>query len=224
MSLKFHVTDAHPVDQGRTAMAETRTTLLRRLRDPADADAWREFVALYQPLLRAYVLKKAPAGPDADEVVQEVLARLFKALPDFELDRRRGRFRSWLWKVTASALADELRRRHRRKCAERAFAADDRAEPPRAADDEPEPDWVAMHHRRVLEFAKERVRARSHPRTWACFEEHVLRGRPSGEVAAELGVAANTVDVYSTRVLNRLRSYCRDYLEELADGDDPLPG
>ena len=35
-------------------MADTQTTLLRRVRDPADADAWRQFVALYRPLLRAY--------------------------------------------------------------------------------------------------------------------------------------------------------------------------
>jgi RNA polymerase sigma-70 factor (ECF subfamily) len=205
-------------------MAETRTTLLRRVRDPADADAWREFVALYQPLLRAYTLKKELAGPDADDVVQEVLARLLKALPDFELDRRRARFRTWLWKVTRNALADGARRRRRRDRAELAHAADDRVEPPGADGGEPEADWVAMHRRRVLEFAKARVRARSHPRTWACFEEHVLRGRPSGEVASELGVSANVVDVNSSRVLNRLHVFCRDYLEELADGDDLLPG
>jgi RNA polymerase sigma-70 factor (ECF subfamily) len=205
-------------------MAETRTTLLRRVRDPADAGAWREFVALYQPLLRAYVLKTGLAGPDADDVVQEVLARLVTALPGFERDRDRGRFRTWLWAVTRNALADAARRRRRRDRAERAFADDDRIEAPGVDDREPEADWVTMHRRRVLEFAKARVCARSHPRTWACFEEHVLRGRPSGEVAAELGVSANAVEVNSSRVLTRLRHYCRDYLEELADGDDLLPG
>jgi RNA polymerase sigma-70 factor (ECF subfamily) len=205
-------------------MAETRTTLIRRVRDPADTDAWREFVALYQPLLRAYALKKGLAGPDADDVAQEVLARLLKALPDFELDHRRARFRTWLWKVTSNAFADGVRRRRRRDRAELAHAADDRVEPPGADDGEPEADSVAMHRRRVLEFAKARVRARSHPRTWACFEEHVLRGRPSGDVAAELGVSANAVDVNSSRVLTRIRDDCRDYLEELTDGDDPLPG
>jgi RNA polymerase sigma-70 factor (ECF subfamily) len=205
-------------------MAETRTSLLRRVRDPADADAWREFVALYRPLLRAYVLRKGRAGADADDVVQEVLARLLKALPDFRLDHRRARFRTWLWKVTSNALADDARRRRRRDDAERARAAGAEADPPPAGDGEPEADWVVMHRRRVLEYAKAQVRARSHPRTWACFEEHVLRGRPSGEVAAALGVTANAVDVNSSRVLTRLRSYCRDYLEELADGDDTLPG
>jgi RNA polymerase sigma-70 factor (ECF subfamily) len=224
VGLRYHGPDPLAADEGRNAMTETSTTLLRRVRDPADADAWREFVALYHPLLRAYALKKGLAGPDADDLVQEVLARLVKALPGFELDQRRARFRTWLWKVTSNALADGARRRSRRDRAERARAAAAGAAPPQAGDGEPEADWVAMHRRRVLELAKARARARSHPRTWACFEGHVLWGRPSREVAAELGVSVNAVDVNSSRVLARLRNYCHDYLEELADGDDHLPG
>src|SRR5262245_23713440 len=95
-------------------MTDTRSTLLRRVRDPADADAWRQFVALYRPLLRAYALKRGLAETDADELVQDVLARLVKALHGFDLDRRRGRFRTWLWKVTFNALAERARRDRRR--------------------------------------------------------------------------------------------------------------
>ena len=44
-------------------MNPTRSTLLMRVRDPADAEAWGEFVALYEPLLRAYVRGRgAPSG------------------------------------------------------------------------------------------------------------------------------------------------------------------
>ena len=32
----------------------TRHSLIVRLRDPADAAAWREFVALYEPLIRRW--------------------------------------------------------------------------------------------------------------------------------------------------------------------------
>ena len=34
-------------------MDRTRSALLMRVRDPADAEAWGEFVALDEPLLRA---------------------------------------------------------------------------------------------------------------------------------------------------------------------------
>src|SRR5262249_56577630 len=81
-------------------------------------------------------------------------------------------------------------RDHRGGRAERAHAAAERVEPPggSGSDDgrEPDADWVVMHRRRVLEFAKAQVRARSHPRTWACFEEHLLRGRTRADRAAQL--------------------------------------
>ena len=207
-------------------MMETRSSLLSRVRNPADTAGWREFVTLYEPLLLAYVRKKGLTEPDASDVVQEVLARLVKVLPDFELQRERGRFRTWLWKVTSSALVDWGRRKRRWGHFEPLGAwdpVDDREAWDPVDDGESETDWLTLHHRRVLEFAKAQVRARSHPRTWACFEQHVLRGRPSAEVAAELGLKANAVAVNASRVLARLRDYCQTYLEELADGDDALP-
>ncbi len=196
-------------------MTKTRSSLLNRVRDPADADGWREFFALYEPLIRAYVRKKDVPPRDADDAVQDVLARLVKALPGFYLQRERGRFRTWLWRVTANTLADRARRDRRRIEAERA-----RHEA--AADGDEEGDWVMLHRRRLLEFAMAKVRERSQPRTWACFEEHVLYGRPSAEVGAELGVTPNVVDVNASRVLARLRGFCRRDLEGLFDGDDPL--
>jgi RNA polymerase sigma-70 factor (ECF subfamily) len=196
-------------------MTKTRSSLLHRVRDPADTDGWREFFALYEPLIRAYVRKKGVAPHHEDDAIQDVLARLVKALPGFHLQRERGRFRTWLWRVTANTLADRARRDRRRIRAERDHLED------RAAEVE-DGDWVVLHRRHLLEFAMEKVRDRSRPRTWACFEEHLRRGRPSAEVAAELGVAPNVVNVNASRVLARLKEFCRLELEGLFDGEDPL--
>jgi hypothetical protein len=52
----------------------------------------------------------------------------------------------------------------------------------------------------------------------------LLQGRPSAEVARELGLKKpNAVDVNCSRILDRVRKFCKEYLEELADGLDPLP-
>src|SRR5262245_4953111 len=51
---------------------------------------------LYEPLLLAYARCKGLSGHDADDVAQEVLARLLKALPRFDLRCERGRFHTWL--------------------------------------------------------------------------------------------------------------------------------
>ena len=204
-------------------MDRTRSTLLIRVRNPADARAWGEFVALYEPLLTAYVRHKGLGAEDARDVVQEVFARLVKTLPEFELDRQRGRFRSWLWQVCQSALGDWARQRRRQARAEDAWL--DRLSEPRISDESAlDEEWERLHRRRILSFALETVRARSRPKSWACFERHLLQRRPSAAVAAELGLTVATVNVNCSRVLGRVRKLCVEHLEGLADGVEPLPG
>lgn len=198
-------------------MTDTRSSLLRRLRDPADADGWREFVALYEPLLLSYARSRGLLEDDARDVVQDILTDLLRALPSFELDRTRGRFRTWLWQVTRNALTDRARRQQRQAEAEAEWRQ--RLDPDRFDQDpEPEREWLAAYRRRVLDFVLDRVRAQTQARTWTCFEGHLLHNRPSAEVASELGLTANAVYVNASRVLARVREQCAEYLEELGDG------
>ena len=198
---------------------ETSSTLLCRVRDSGDAASWREFVMLYEPLIVRYALssRRGLSEPDARDVAQDVFTRLLKALPTFALDHRRGRFRTYLWQVTATALADRARRGQRRAEAEREWLARHQAPDDRAA-------WDRAFRQRVLGHALERVRAANDPRTWACFERHVLGHEPAAEVARELGVSANAVYVNSSNVLSRVRARCAECLEELSDDPPDLPG
>jgi RNA polymerase sigma-70 factor (ECF subfamily) len=193
-----------------------------RVRDPADGQAWGEFVRLYEPLLTAYVRRRGLDEDDTREVVQDVFVRLVKALPEFRLDRQRARFRTWLWQISQSALVDWARRRRRRTRAEDGWLSRMcEARPSRESDSDVE--WITLHRRRILTYALETIRKRSRRTTWTCFERHLIQRRPSVEVARELGLTANAVDVNSSRILERVREYCAEYLEDLADGVDVLP-
>jgi RNA polymerase sigma-70 factor (ECF subfamily) len=204
-------------------MDRTRSTLLMRLHDPADSRAWGEFVSLYEPLLTAYLRRKGLDAEDARDVVQDTFARLVKTLPEFELDRQRGRFRTWLWQVCQSALGDWARRRRRQARAEDAWL--ERLSEPATSDEaDRDEEWERLHRRRILAFAMETVRARSRPTSWACLERHLLRRRPSAEVAHELGLTVAAVNMNCSRVLGRVRKVCIEHLEGLADGLEPLPG
>jgi RNA polymerase sigma-70 factor (ECF subfamily) len=197
---------------------ETSSTLLCRVRDTGDAASWREFVTLYEPLIVRYAGgRRGLSEPDARDVAQDVFARLLQALPTFALDRARGRFRTDLWQVTRSALADRARRGRRRAGAEREWRArhptpDDRAE------------WDRAFRRRVLGHALGRVRAARDPRAWACFERHVLGHAPAAAVARAPGVTADLVYVHSSNVLSRVRARCAACLEDLSDDPQDLPG
>ena len=167
---------------GRLTTMNTRSSLLIRVRDTTDAEGWHEFLTLYEPLIHAYVRKMGICGYDADDAVQDILIRLLKTLPEFQLDRERARFRTWLWKVTRNALVDRARRQGRRVHAEEAWTEKILRE---AAVETEDDDWKKQYRYRLLEYAKTKVRERSHPKTWACFEEHFLNGRPSaGRIGA----------------------------------------
>src|SRR5262245_17217447 len=70
----------------------TRVTLLDRLRDPRDQDAWTEFVALYGPLVFHFARRRLPQDDDAADVMQEVLS----AVMGGRYQQPRGRFQKWL--------------------------------------------------------------------------------------------------------------------------------
>jgi RNA polymerase sigma-70 factor (ECF subfamily) len=188
------------------------------VRDPADAESWSEFVSLYEPLLMSYVRKKRLAEDDARDVVQEIFRTLFQALPKFQLDHGRGRFRTWLWRVTYNAIVDFARRRRRREAAE--DEARNEAQLAVAPEEiEPDAEWRLAHRHRILDYVLEQVRSKygAESKTWRSFELHIRQGRPSADVAAELGLSKNAVYVNASRVLALVRELCADYAEDLAD-------
>jgi RNA polymerase sigma factor (sigma-70 family) len=194
-------------------MDRTRSSLLLRIRDVRDDDSWREFHALYHPILQAYVRRAGLNDADADDVVQIIFERLLAMMPAFELDRERGRFRTWLWRVMHNAVVDFQRGRGRRQRAELAVRP---LQEPTAPPDEPD-GWRDDLRRRVLQFSLDAVRAKTQQQTWAAFQGHILEGRPSAVVAQELGITANLVNVNSSRVVARIKERCREYLEDLDD-------
>ncbi|MDX1947801.1 MAG: sigma-70 family RNA polymerase sigma factor [Pirellulaceae bacterium] len=197
-------------------MYETRPSLLLRVRNPDDAEAWSEFVALYQPLLVSYAMRKGLTENDAQDVAQEILINLVKALPKFELDHSKGRFRGWLWRIVYNGVMSWQRDRQRRDAAEDVRREED-LKKQLVEDGEPPAEWLAAERRRILAFAMERVRPRVKPTQWECFQQHLVAGRPAAEVAAELGITANLVFVNASRVLKQVREQCAEYQEELGD-------
>jgi RNA polymerase sigma-70 factor, ECF subfamily len=192
-------------------MLETRISLLDRVRNPADVAAWQEFVDLYEPLLLAYVRKRGVGEHDAHDLVQDVFARLVPALGRFRLDHDRGRFRTWLWQVAHSALADWHRHGVVRARAEQEWV--DQHEPSVA--DGRDDDWDELYRRRILEVVLQRVRSAVNPTSWACFEGRLMLDRPAAEIAAELGISANAVYINASRLLARVREECAEFAETL---------
>jgi RNA polymerase sigma-70 factor (ECF subfamily) len=211
--------DSHPMCMETVSVTGTRLSLLVRVRDRADGASWREFYAIYQPLIFGYLRGLGLKEHDAHDLTQEVFCRLLAILPTFKLDQKRGRFRTYLWRLTYNTLVDRARRREVRGRAEeewvRRFRAADASES-RTLEEE----WIRRHRKRILEVVLPRVRATVSATAWACFEQRLLQGRPAAAVAAELGIKANVVYVYASRVLKEVRRGCAEIEEEWGDGSD----
>jgi RNA polymerase sigma factor (sigma-70 family) len=196
----------------------TRPTLLARVRDRSDAESWREFYEYYQPLLMRYLRRLGLKEHAADDVIQDVFARLLHSLPDFTLGGKPGRFRGYLWKVTFSALVDQARHARVRRHAEEEWVRRLRdADESESRKMEAEWDQAERQHR--MDIAMRRVRSVTSARSWACFEQRLLRDRPATAIAAELGITANAVFVYASRVLKAVRAECDAVAREL--GEEP---
>jgi RNA polymerase sigma-70 factor (ECF subfamily) len=197
----------------------TSLSLIKNVRDRSDKESWSRFHDFYAPLLMRYLRRLGLLEDRANDLVQDVFVRLLQALPTFELDSKRGRFRSYLWKLTYSALVDEARRVKVRRQAEeewvKRFHESSEAESKRLQDELNE-----INQEQVLKRALPRVHAATSRQAWACFEQRVLRDRSGADISADLGITAEAVYVYASRVLKAVRKECAALAEEL--GDEPI--
>lgn len=92
----------------------TRPSLLVRIRDARDKEAWRQFVEVYVPLIYRFARRCGIQDADAADVTQEVLKAVARASKSLDYDPRRGTFRAWLLTVVRSKLANFQAGRKRR--------------------------------------------------------------------------------------------------------------
>ena len=204
---------------GAIAMCETRVSLLERVRDLGDGRSWSEFHAIYRPLIFGYLRGLKVQEHDAHNLTQAVFCRLMVSLPKFKPDRQKGRFRTYLWRLTYNTLVDGARRRKVRDRAEEEWVRRFR-EADEAKSRILERMFLDRHRRRILEVALSRVRARVSRTAWACFEGRLIQRRPAAAIAAELGTTANCVFVYASRVLQDVRRRCAEIEGEQGDDCD----
>jgi RNA polymerase sigma factor (sigma-70 family) len=182
----------------------TRASLLVRLRDARDAQAWADFVDLYAPLVYGYALKQGLQDADASDLCQEVLRAVAGAAGRFDYDPRLGRFRNWLFTLVRRKLANLRQRRIVRGSGDDATKQLlEQIPSSNGADDDAE--WERDWQRRIFEWACEQARRDVNDRTWRAFWATAVDGRSGKDVARELGITVAAVYLARGRVTARLK-------------------
>ncbi len=188
-----------------TLTPTTRLSLLLRLRDPRDHDAWVEFVSLYEPVIYRVLRRTGLQDADALEILQELFLAVNRNIGCWEHGAERGSFRGWLRRVTRNLVVSWVRRQKRQVMT--SFVDLDALLESQPAVDGPETDEFDRELRRALfHLASERVRGEVRPQTWQAFWDIAVSGASVAEAANKLGMTAGAVRVAKCRVIARLRA------------------
>jgi RNA polymerase sigma-70 factor (ECF subfamily) len=181
----------------------TRASLLIRLRDARDKEAWNQFVQVYAPLIYSFARSRGLQDADAADLMQDVLSSLTRSLGRLDYDPQRGSFRSWLYTITRNRLNTFLDRQSRVVHG----TGDSGAH--RLLEQEPEPaeisEWERGYERRVFEWASERIHAGASESIWQAFYQTAVEGKKPKDVAKTLNMSVGAVYVAKSRILSQIR-------------------
>ena len=181
----------------------TRPSLLVRLRNAQDHEAWADFVRLYAPALYRFARRKGLQDADAADLTQEVLRGVAGSIGRLDFDPRQGMFRGWLFTLAHRRLCDWLTNRQRRE-----QGSGDSAtlqllhEQPERADEE---SWEQDLERAAFARAAEKIRPSLAESTWQAFWQTAVEGKSGKEVAQALGMSVGAVYLAKSRVMVRLK-------------------
>ena len=196
-----------------TESAETRESLLLRLRDGRCERAWDEFAEIYRPLILRLARQSGLQHCDADDVAQRVLMSVARTIGSWQKDAGKGRFRGWLTTVTKNAVRNAVTRIPRDQLvgSSQLFQLlEDTAGDQTALDRHIEAEFM----RAVFRAAANRVRSEFAECTWQAFRRTTVDDISVAEAAAELQTSCGAVYAARSRVMRRLQQVTQDILAE----------
>jgi RNA polymerase sigma factor (sigma-70 family) len=179
---KVHVDDLMP----------TRSSLISRLKR-LDDDAWSGFFNVYWRLIYSAANELGLSAAEAEEVVQETVISVWKAMPQFKYDPDRGSFRNWLLQLTFWRIKEQYRKRKRDDNESR-----EEAHEPECSD--LDRIWDQEWENTLWNAALDRVKAQASVKTYQLFELYVLQEWPIKKIQSVLSVSAARIYLAKHRI------------------------
>lgn len=180
-------------------MDTTRPSLIVRIKDANDSLAWNEFYSLYAPLLYRYARERGLRHEDAEEIRDGCLESIVRRIREFQYDRERGRFRSWLRTLVVNRVIDSLRKRRE------VFADSRELNQLEGCIGTPEEHWDEQRKLQYLKYCVERVQERVQTQTFSAFFLLSEEECTVTEVCKRLSMTATQVYKAKSRVLELIR-------------------
>ena len=193
-----------------TLTPSTRASLLLRLRDSQDHEAWVEFVSLYEPVTYRLLRRHGLQDADAREVMQELFLAVSRSIDRWDPAKERGSFRGWLRRVARNLVINWLKQRDRRAIAIGGPDLQGLLDLLPAAADPETVEFDQALRRALFQRAAEQVQAEVQPMTWQAFWETGIIGSLPVDAAKKLGMTVGAIRVAKCRVLARLQAAVKE--------------
>ena len=186
--------------------SDTRASLIVRLRDQEDRDAWDEVLAIYGPLVFRMAMRQGLQRADAEDVVQQVFTAIFQSVEKWLEQSKRGRFRNWLIGIGRNVALNMLNRKPKGGIGVGGTEGHDMLDRLKAEKDELASEFDIEYQREVYRWAAQRIQSDVDPKTWEAFRLTHVDEVSISDVAKLLGVGVGQVYVARSRVMKRLQS------------------
>lgn len=195
----------------RENIAETRQTLLDRLKNWDDQESWRQFFNTYWRLLHSVAIQAGLTESEAQDAVQETIISVAKTMPKFQYDPARCSFKTWLFHLAQKRITDQFRKRPPAVLSadsEAATSTTRTATVERVADPasvDLDGVWEQEWQKNIFDAAVARVKTRASVEQYQIFDFYVLRNWPVTKVATALGISAARVYLAKHRVMGLVK-------------------
>ena len=181
----------------------TRLSLIGRLRDGNDPQAWRIFADIYGRMIMRWLMAKGIDANDAEDVRQEVLAAVYDHIESFSHNGRLGAFRKWLRSITVNRLHRlvQVKKRHEGNREHLTWIAEQLSD----HDSELTRRWDREHEREIVLAMLDEISAIFSPTSVEAFRRLAIDGQSAAQVAADLDLSPGALRVTQHRVIRRLR-------------------
>lgn len=183
----------------------TRPSLLLKLRDLQDSEAWSRFVDIYGPFVARWSQYMGLQEADAADVTQLVLMRLMTVIQHWNYDQAQGSFRSWLRQVTHNVAVDLQRKWKERAAGNSEVNACLLNLPDRNVEESLWQTIESAYQQELLFIASQHVQLRVQPKNWEAYHRTSVHGESAASVADSLNMPIGEVYVARSRIIKMLK-------------------
>ena len=191
---------------------DTRASLIARICDLGNGDAWNEFASIYEPVILRFIQRHGLQSADAEEISQEVLSRVVKSISTWDGRQQQSTFRGWLYRITRNLTIDFLRKR-KAELAKTVGLEGGLSQIPNS-DTSASCEFQAEYEKQIFHWAAEQLKPTFKAGNWQAFWLSTVEGLPIEEVAQRLSMECSAIYVARSRIMSRLAKRIQEHLKE----------